>query len=274
MLARWQEFAGTGDLLRSLEIRKGRQEKRRSRRHAAIPARTKALKSALRSSIEALAASLADRAAEDAMERWQSSPPGAGLLERAQDAHEAGTSADGAKPAYSSLRRWEGELTWGFPGGQAELAAALPSGGTEALTRSGDDLAVRAGRAVAAWQDHLLRLVQTENITKRSIARVATFDPEALALVLTIGVLGYGASDLVVSEGASAVPQQLLTSLFGAGLMRDIGGQARQDLHERIGVLYTEEALRFTALVDAVGALDDGLSADLYQASYALESAR
>jgi hypothetical protein len=273
VLARWQEFAGTGDLLRTLEVRKGRQDKRKSRRHAATPGRTGTLKTALRSSIEALVVSLADRAAEDAMERWQSSPPGAGLLARAQQALEAGVPSPG-EPAYSSLRKWEGELTWGFPGGQAELAAALPSGGVQGLARSSDDLSGRAGRAVAAWQEYLLRLVQTENITKRSIARVASFDPEALALVLTIGVLGYGAGDLVVSEGASAVPQQLLTSLFGAGLMRDIGGQARQDLHERIGVLYSEEALRFKTLVDAVGSLDEGLSADLYQASYSLESAR
>jgi hypothetical protein len=127
---------------------------------------------------------------------------------------------------------------------------------------------------VAAWQDHLLHLVQTENVTRRSIARVASFDAELVALVLTIGVLGYGAGDVEVSEGASAVPQRLLTSLFGDGLMRDIGGQARQDLHERIGLLFAEEALRFTALIVAVGAPDEAVPTNLYQASYSLESAR
>jgi energy-coupling factor transporter ATP-binding protein EcfA2 len=273
VLARWQDFAGTGDLLRTLDMRKKRQPNRKSRRHAATPGRASSLKTALRSSLEALVVSLAGRAAEDAMERWQASPPGAGLLARAQEAYEGEAPGDGAG-SYSSLRKWEGELKWGFPGGQAELAAALPSGGVEALATSSEDLAARAARAVAAWQDYVLRLVRTENITKRSIARVASFDPEALTLVLAIGVLGYGASDLVVSEGASAVPQQLLTSLFGAGPLRDIGGQARQDLHERIGVLYSEEALRFTALVDAVGVLDQSVSADLYQANYSLESAR
>jgi len=70
------------------------------------------------------------------------------------------------------------------------------------------------------------------------------------------------------------VPQRLLTSLFGAGLMRDIGGQARQDLHERIGLLYSEEAFRFIALIDAVGPSDDSVPTDLYQASYSVESAR
>jgi hypothetical protein len=278
VLARWQDFAGTGDLLRTLEMRKGRQPGRppgrRSKRHAAVttPARVTALKAALRTSLEALAVSLADRAAEDAMERWHSSPPGAGLLERASAAAEG--NGAGGNGAYTALRKWEGELRWGLPGGQAELAAALPAGGVDALAKSSADLPARAGRAVAAWQEHLLRLVQTENITKRSISRVASFDSESLAIVLTIGALGYGAGDVTVSEGASAVPQQLLTSLFGAGLLRDIGGQARQDLHERIGALYSQEALRFTALVDAVGTLDEGVSADLYQANYSLESAR
>lgn len=143
------------------------------------------------------------------------------------------------------------------------------------LSGSSPDLAVRAARVVTGWQDYLLKLVQTENLTKRSISRVGSFDSDSLALVLTIGVLGYGAGEAVPDEGdAGAVPQQLLTSLFGAGLMRDIGGKARQDLRERVGVLYTEEALRYTTLVDALGAQDESASADLYQASYSLESAR
>jgi GTPase SAR1 family protein len=275
VLARWQDLAGTGDLLRTLDLRKGRQPGRRSRRHAAVatPARVTALKTALRTSLEALVVSLADRGAEDALERWQSSPPGAGLLSQARKASE-GSETGAENGSYSTLRKWEGELRWDFPGGQAELAAVLPEGGIDALARSSADLPARARASVAAWQEHVLHLVQTENITKRSIARVASFDSESLALVLTIGALGYGTGEVPVSEGASAVPQQLLTSLFGAGLLRDIGGQARQDLHERVGTLYSDEALRFTALVDAVGTPDEGVSADLYQASYSLESAR
>src|SRR5215469_2457420 len=144
-----------------------------------------------------------------------------------------------------------------------------------ALTRSAPRLPTcRAAQAVVAWQDHLLHLVQTEKVTRRSISRVVSFDPESLAMVMTIGVLGYGAGDVIVSEGASVVPQRLLTSLFGAGLMRDIGGQARQDLHERIGLLFAEEALRFAALIDAVGAVDQTAASDLYQARDSLESAR
>ena len=270
VVARWQDFAGTGDLMRTLEMRKGKRAQR-SKKHAAFPARAQALKAALRQSVEALTTSLADRAAEDAMERWQSSPAGAGLLTEARQAQQLPLGSD---LTYASLRKWEGELQWGFPGVQSELAASLPQGGVDALGRSSADLPRRVAQAVSAWQDYLLHLVQTENVTRRSIARIASFDPESLSLVMTIGVLGYGAGDVLVSDGASAGPQRLLTSLFGAGLLRDIGGQARQDLHERIGLLFAEEALRFTALIDAVGAPDEAAPADLYQASYSLESAR
>ena len=274
VLARWQDFAGTGDLMGTLEVRKGKRPSQRSKRHAAMSARAQALKAALRLSVEALTTSLADRAAEDAMERWQASPAGTGLLAEARQATQAQQVPAGPEQSYASLRKWEGELRWGFPGAQSDLAASLPVGGVDALSRSSADLPRRIAQAVAAWQDHLLHLVQTENVTRRSIARIASFDAESLALVLTIGVLGYGAGDVIVSEGASAVPQRLLTSLFGAGLMRDIGGQARQDLHERIGLLFSEEALRFTALIAAVGAPDEAAPTDLYQASYLLESAR
>lgn len=269
--ARWQDFAGTGDLMRTLEVRKGRRASQRSKRHGAITGRAQSLKAALRISLEALTTSLADRAAEDALERWQSSPAGAGLLAEARQAQQLPLSSD---LSYASLRKWEGELQWGFPGVASELAACLPQGGVDALGCSSADLPRRVTQAVSAWQDYLLSLVQAENLTRRSIARVASFDPEPLALVLTIAVLGYGAGEAVAGDGASAVPERLLTSLFGAGLLRDIGGQARQDLHERIGLLYSEEALRFTALLDAAGSPDEAAPTDLYQASYSLESAR
>jgi GTPase SAR1 family protein len=271
VLARWQDFAGTGDLLRTLESPKGRRAGQRSRRHAAAPGRAKALKDALQSSLEALIVSLAGRAAEDAIERWQASPAGAGLLALARETERA---PQGAESAYPALQQWEAELEWSVPTGRTSIAKHLPEGGVDALTRSSPDLQRRAAVVVAEWQDHLLHLVQTERVTRRSISRIASFDPKSLALVLTVGVLGYGAGDILVSEGASVVPQRLLTSLFGAGLMRDIGGQARQELHDRVGLLFAAEALRFGTLVDGLGDPEQDAPADLYQASYSLESAR
>jgi energy-coupling factor transporter ATP-binding protein EcfA2 len=270
VVARWQDFAGTGDLVRTLEPRKARRSSARAKRSAAISARAQVLKAALRQSVEALTISVADRAAEDAVERWKASPAGAGLLAEAAQAMLAPVSGE---PSYASLRKWEGELRWGFPGAQSDLAASLPPGGVEAMERSSDDLPRRATLAVAAWQDYVLHLVQTENVTKRSIARIGSFDPESLALVLTIGVLGFDADD-ALGDDAVVGPREVLTGFFGAGLLRDIGLQARHDLHERIDLLFAEEALRFTALIDAMGALDEAGPAELYQASYSLESAR
>ncbi len=271
VLARWQDFAGTGDLLRTLQVKGSRRPAPKGRRQAPGSERARALKAALRTSVEALIVSLGDRAAEDAIERWRAAPAGAGLLAQAQ---QAARELAEAEQAYASLRQWEGDHDWGFPDGQAGLAGSLPEGGLDALGRSSPGLPGRAAQAVAAWQEHLLRLVQTERVIRRSIARVAAFDPESLALVLTIGALGYGAGDVVVTEGASAVPQRLLASLFGAGLMRDIGGQARQDLHQRVGALFAEESLRFTGIIDAIERAEEGSPADLYAASNALESAR
>ncbi len=67
VLARWQDFAGSGDLLRSLQARRamGRQRRRRG------PARAQALRGAVRTALESLLISVADRAAEDSVSRWR-----------------------------------------------------------------------------------------------------------------------------------------------------------------------------------------------------------
>src|ERR1035437_11170954 len=89
ILARWQDFAGTGDLLRTLQVRRSRGAGRSRRR--AIPARAQALKDAIRVSMQALVASIADRAAEQTVARWQQYPAGRALLAGPDDAPSAGS---------------------------------------------------------------------------------------------------------------------------------------------------------------------------------------
>ena len=84
VLARWQDFAGTGDLERALQSRGGQSGHRGGRRRRA-PARVRALKVALRSGLESLVMAAAERAAEDVVTRWQSRPAGADLLEGRAD---------------------------------------------------------------------------------------------------------------------------------------------------------------------------------------------
>lgn len=227
VLARWQDFAGTGDLIRALYIQRGRPGRRNSRRRRS-PARVRALKAAIRSGLENLIISTADHAAEQAVARWRTNPAGGELL--------------------------SGELV--------------------SLEASSPELSRRVTRAVSAWQDHVLELIRTEGVTKRSIAKLVSFDEEALSLVLMIGLLGYGTTDVTVEGGTSAVPQRLLKALFGAESLRGMGAKARADLRSRIGMLFDEQAIRFGQALDAAGIADETTAIQLYQATYNLEVAR
>ena len=129
-------------------------------------------------------------------------------------------------------------------------------------------------------------------MTKRSIARVVSFDDDALALALTIAVLAAepapaavpASGDAIVEAGAgyqahvlqdpSQAPQLLLASLFGAGLLRDMGNRVRQDLRERVTELFRVEAWRFFEVLDSAGVPDPMAATELLQAGYALEGAR
>jgi GTPase SAR1 family protein len=265
ILARWQDFTGTGDLLRMLQVRRSGRPTGRPRQRR-IPARAKALKEALRGGLETLVVALADRAAEDTVASWQQGPAGAALV-------RAFAEAAASQPEGSQFTP-VAELDF-IPSARAPTPPEEPGPkGIAALARSSPDLATRAARVISAWQDHVMRLVRDENVTKRSVARVVSFDEESLALVLTIGMLGYGAGGVAVAEGTSAVPQRLLTSLFGAGPLRDIGARARRDLHSQISLLFDEEMQRFAQIINAAGAPIDTAAVQLDQAVYALEAAR
>ncbi len=289
ILARWQDFTGTGDLLRMLQVRRtGRPASRPRKRQ--IPARAQALKTALRGGLETLVASLADRAAEGTVSKWQQRDAGAALVREF-------AAASGGQPDSITFDLVP-DLDFIAPGGAGPEARAPVPAGVATLARSSPDLATRSARAITAWQDHVMQLVKAENVTKRSVARVVSFDEESLALVLTIGMLGYGAgvaavsgatsaavsgatsaavsegTSAAVTEDTSAVPQRLLSSLFGAGQLRDLGARARLDLHDRISLLFDEERQRFAAIINATGAPDDDAADALRQAAEALEAAR
>jgi hypothetical protein len=81
VLARWQEFVGTGELMRALHSRIGRW---RDRVTAAVTGRTSTvepLQQALTSGLAALVVSAATDAAEQAHANWRTNPAGGPLLE-------------------------------------------------------------------------------------------------------------------------------------------------------------------------------------------------
>jgi energy-coupling factor transporter ATP-binding protein EcfA2 len=162
----------------------------------------------------------------------------------------------------------------GSAASSASSGAVRGESAAAALGRASPELARRAAQAISSWQEHVMHLVQAENVTKRSIARAVTFDEESLALVVIIGLLGFGAGDAAAAEGTGAAAQDLLNSLFGPGPLREIGAKARADLSERVRLLFDEEMLRFAELIDADGEPDEAAAVQLYQATYSLEVVR
>ncbi len=265
VLARWRDFAGTGDLLRTLQVRRGRGRQKKQR----MPARAAALKSALAASMVSLVTATAARAAELVVSDWQQEPAGAGLLADLSSAAGEGDRRTAAVSEADFVATALADL--GLVGsGDTSADSQDPA----ALARASAGLAAAAERAVREWQEHVLQLVTEEKVTKRSIARVVSFDEESLALVLTMGALGYAAPDGPPGDEAGAVPQRLLESLFGAGLMRDLGARVRLDLRQRVADLLGGEVHRFLAVVDSAGVPDESAAAELMQAGQALEEAR
>ncbi|WP_229812014.1 dynamin family protein [Streptosporangium pseudovulgare] len=223
VLARWQDFAGSGDLMRTLHLRRPGRFAGKAGQQA--PERLTALKAALRAGLESVVISAAQRAAEEAVARW--------------------------------LRR---------PGTDKILAAAPDLGSAS------DDLARRTGRTIAAWQDHIVELIRTEGVTKRSVARLVSFDVESLALVFTVGLLGQGSAE--TGPGPGTLPQRLVNALLGAESVRTIGARARSDLRARIGAIFDDETSRHTRVLDGAGVPDESAATRLYQAAYNLEVVR
>ncbi|HCU93605.1 MAG TPA: AAA family ATPase [Actinobacteria bacterium] len=266
VLARWQDFAGTGDLLRALQTRRAGSRQR----HHRSPARAETLRSALCTAIESLVTSVAARAAEDSATRWRDHPAGAALLGQSPAEGDADDWAGSEFAADAGLVFWLEPAGGSGQPGTGEDSQDM----TARLGRASADLATRTARAVSSWQDQVLRIVRAENVTKRSIARVISFDDQSLATVLMIGVLGHDAPAAELEEGTAAIPERLLTSLLGAGPLRDLTARVRADLRDRISLIFDEEMLRFTKIIDRIEIPDAAAALELYQATYALEVTR
>jgi hypothetical protein len=142
----------------------------------------------------------------------------------------------------------------------ADAITAADAAQTAVFSRSSPDLALRAARAVGAWQDHLTPLV----------------DPgpaytDALSLVVLLAMLGEDAPD---TASIYAEPRQILTPVLGAAVLTEILAKARADLLDRVRLLLDEELVRFVAVIDAAGPCDDVAAVRLYQAEFSLEAVR
>jgi hypothetical protein len=197
VLARWQEFVGTGEWMRTLQ---GQVSRLRDRVVSAVtgrPAPADDLHGALENSVEQLLRAEADRAAERTVTAWRSLPAGAELLGGDERELEQ-VSPDFPEAAAAQVRDWQGAvldlvrsqgadkrsrarlLSWGVNGAGAVVMVAVfaqtggltggeiaVAGGTTALGQRvleavfGDaavrSLAARAREDLTARADGLLR---------------------------------------------------------------------------------------------------------------------
>ena len=285
VLARWEDCLVGGELRpRRGAAKTGKGGTKKGKRARRGPSRTAALNSALRSAIESHIVSIADRAAEQVHGKWRKDPAGAVLLaeaaaERARDAR--------TKEVFESVFGPGGQSGHGDPASidikAADTITPADAAYSATFSRSSRDLALRATRAVGAWQDHLTRLVEAEDL--RPASKRVSFDDEALSLVVLVAMLGEAvpgqagpgaAGPGTEPEGVSiyAEPRQMLTSVFGAEMLAGILAKARADLLDRVRLLLDEEMVRFVEVIDAAGSCDDVAAIRLYQAEFSLEAVR
>ena len=106
VLARWQEFVGTGELLRSLESKVGRVRDRLVNAVRGKPAQVERVTVAVESGLETLLLEHAEAAAERAEASWRSVAHGRTLLEGApQDLGRA--SREFRRHAERAVREWQ-----------------------------------------------------------------------------------------------------------------------------------------------------------------------
>ena len=259
VLARWEDYAASGDLGAALRGKRPARKGRRARRGTSTT-RVSALDTALRSALQGLVVSVADRAAEQVTQGWRANSAGSALLAAAEASRARGERAK---------REFETAFGDTPPGAKAAAPAALD--------RSSPDLARRVTRAVSAWQDQLMRLVQAENLAKR--AGGATYDIEPLSIVTLVAMLGEdgdaGARGTDDANGEIiTIPAELLASAFGTFESANLVDKARADLADRIRLMLDEELLRFIEVLDSAGPIDPVAAVRLYQAEYSLEAAR
>ncbi|GAA1919685.1 dynamin family protein [Nocardioides lentus] len=215
VLARWTEFVGSGELLRSLEERVGWL---RDRLLNAVRGRPQTAELVARSVAVGLGSVLvehAEVAAGRAAAAWRGDPAGVSLLaEAAARGDDLGRATPTARREAQALaREWQDGLTRMVRAEGSDTRST-----TRYLTVGIDGLAVALSVVVLS----------------QSGGTLAVESPSA-------------------APGAGAVAQRLLDAVFGEQAVRSMASRARGDLDRRVEALLTREGARHQAVLDDLG---------------------
>ena len=109
VLARWQEFVGTGEWMRALQGQVGRLRDRITASLTGRPTAGAGLQQALESGVEVLLRDAAEEAAERTVNAWRGTPGGPGLLAAGPEDLET-ASPEYAAAASAQVRDWQGTV--------------------------------------------------------------------------------------------------------------------------------------------------------------------
>jgi energy-coupling factor transporter ATP-binding protein EcfA2 len=232
VLARWQEFVGTGEWMRSLQHQVGRLRDRVAAALTGRPAPAADLQDALENSVERLLRAEAERAAERTVTAWRSLPGGPGLLS-GDDRQLEQVSPDFPEAAAAQVRDWQGTvldlvrsegadkrsrarlLSWGVNGAGAVVMVAVFAQ-TGGLT--GGEIAV-AGGTTAVGQRVLEAVFGDAAV--RSLAARAREDLQARV----DGLLRYEQERFDARVRAAAPPREAAEAVRAA--VRDLDAARR-----------------------------------------------
>ncbi|MFI6831536.1 AAA family ATPase [Kribbella sp. NPDC050241] len=210
VLARWQEFVGTGELLKGLQSNVGRfRDKVKATLGTKAAPPTRDLNDAVESGLESLLVEHAAAAAERAEKAWQSSAAGRQLL--AAGGPELGAmSEDFAAAAGRTVREW-----------QAFVLDLIRKEGAE-----------KRGTA---------RLLEY-GVNGLALSLV-------VALFASDADIPTGA-DASAGVGSAVVGQRLLEAVFGDESVRSMVAKAREELDGKVHALMDAEFARYLTVLD------------------------
>ena len=211
VLARWQEFVGTGELMRALQDRVGRLRDRLTRGVTGRPA----------------AGHRADRGAGVGRRACSSAPPRTGPPSARRP---RGGRAPPGRPCCATA--------------DARLDRSSPNlrDAVERTVRDWQGAVLDLVRREGAAQPHHRADRRVRRQRGRAVVMIAVFASTAgIPTGAEVGVAG----------GTTVLSQKVLEAVFGDQAVRRLADEARADLRDRVGALLAGEEARFTDLLAA-----------------------
>lgn len=234
VLARWQEFVGTGELLKGLETKVGLIRDRLVNTVKGRPQQAERVTVAVESGLELLILEHAEAAAERAEASWQQLAAGQGLLREASGTHAdlGRASRDLRRRAERSVREWQADVL--------EMVRTQGAG---------------------------------KRSTARFLAFGVNGLAVSLMVVVFSYSGGLLGAEIGIAGGSAVIGQKLLEAVFGDQAVRSLAERARRSLEQRVTELLDAERARYTDLLDALE-LDREAPEALRRASRLVEDAR